>query len=87
MKTLQPMSVGDKVFTVTANQPDPDGSVLEVTVRHGKHSLCRKMNHQGKHDHSEEQYERDVNQFATYLAHELAGRLRGAELGKKFTTT
>jgi hypothetical protein len=85
MKILPTIIIG--TYAVEASAQHSDGSVLDVTVRSGEESITRKLNHQGTHDHSEQQFEKDVNDFAAKLAVELAARMRSSELARKFAGT
>lgn len=83
MKTLAPVIVGTYTFRVGVEHAG--GSQIKVTVTCDTMHLTGTLNHQGKHDHPESQFEKDVNDFALRLATELAGTLRSTELAKKFT--
>lgn len=82
MKTLPDVAIGNRNFKVTAAHAG--GSVISVTVKCGEDALTGKLNHQGTHDHSEEQFDKDVADFAQRLAGELANSLRSRELAEKF---
>jgi hypothetical protein len=86
VKTLAPIIVGKYTFQATAEHVGD--AVVAVTVklpyRDRPASLTRKMNHQGTHNHTVEQFEKDVNDFAARLAAELAGRIRSSELAANF---
>jgi len=80
--TLENIQIGK--YTFTAAVIDVQGSVLTVEVACGADRLARKMNHMGTHDHSVEQFDKDVIIWANVLAKELAGTLRSRELADKY---
>ena len=85
MKTLDPITVGNYKLEVFADHVG--GAVVEVTVNCDGHSLARRMNHQGSHDHTEAQFFGDIEDFAKRLAGELAGKIRSAELASKLASS
>jgi hypothetical protein len=82
MKSLPAIKIGKYSFEASA-ELDRD-HVLMVMVKSGEESISRRLVHQGKHDHGEKQFEKDVSEFATVLANELAGKLRSKELAASF---
>lgn len=82
MKHLPEIKVGAHTYAAFAER-DRD-NVLKITVICGEDRLSGMLAHQGSYTHSEEQFEKDVNDFARRLAEELAGRLRSEELARKF---
>lgn len=82
MRSLPEIEVGGYILNATAEHAG--GAIVEVTVKCGDDSITRKLNHQGSHDHSEAQFEKDVNDFAGRLALELAAKMRSTELARNF---
>ena len=74
MKLLEPIIVGD--HTVTVSIEDFGHSVIRFTAVCGDTREMGCLNHQGEHDHSPEQLQHDVADFATRLAKLTAGRER-----------
>jgi hypothetical protein len=83
MKTLPAITIGNRTFEASAEHDQR--SVVAVTVKCGEDSITRKLNHQGTYDHTPEQFEKDVNDFAARLAGELASSIRSCELAENFT--
>jgi len=84
MRHLAPFKVGQYEFKAYAEHVG--GGVTEVTVCCDDRELCLcgRVAHQGKHDHTPEQFEKDITHFAHRLAEELAGTLRSQELAANF---
>jgi hypothetical protein len=82
MRHLPLVTVG--TYQIEAQAESIGGGVIEVTVRSADKFLIGRVAHQGKHDHTPEQFEKDINDFAARLAKELAGRIRSEELATNF---
>lgn len=83
MKQLEPVTIGKNAFAISTEHSG--GTALRITAKCGEDELSGMMSCQGRHDHSEEQFEKDVNDFAARLATELAGKIRSRELARKFS--
>jgi|HubBroStandDraft_6_1064221.scaffolds.fasta_scaffold220552_3 hypothetical protein len=83
MKKLRPITIGKYTFEVSAEHIQDE--IIQVTVTCGKDSIARNNNHQGTHDHTDEQFDKDIDDFVMKIATELAGKIRSRELAQKFT--
>lgn len=83
MKNLPLIKCGQ--YEVAASAEHAGDGAIDITVRCLGKELTRRLNHQGSHDHSEDQFQKDVNDFAARLAEELAGKIRSMELAGRFT--
>jgi hypothetical protein len=84
MKTLPSITRGKYDFEVDVAHIAATEVIIRVTIKCGDDTLSGHMNHRGSHDYSEEQFAKDVNNFAQRLVDELAGTIRSRELAAKF---
>jgi hypothetical protein len=84
MKNLPNIARGDRDFEIEVAHIAATEVTIRVVVRCGEYSLTGHLTHQGTHDYTEEQFERDVNAFAQRLVDELAGKIRSRELAARF---
>jgi hypothetical protein len=82
MRHLSSITVGQ--YIIEAHAEHVGGGVTEVTVHSGDLFLTGRTTHQGKHDHTPEQFEKGIMDFATRLAEELAGTIHSEELAANF---
>lgn len=82
MKHLPSITIGK--YEIEAFAEHVGGGVTEVTVQRGDLFLTGRTSHQGRHDHTPEQFESGIRDFAAGLAFELAGKIRSEELAANF---
>lgn len=78
MKTLAPIIIGEHSVTVTIEDHGHDAILFTATC--GGTKLQGAMTCAWKHDHSAEQVQKDVSDFAHRLAEEAAGKEQTAKL-------
>jgi hypothetical protein len=83
MKTLQPITVGEYTVNVSVAEHARDDCVSIIAAL-GALTLGSTLHFQGAHDHSEDQFLKDINAEAERLAREVAGKARAKDLRKKF---
>jgi hypothetical protein len=78
MKTLSPITVGE--YTVSITIEDHGQQSLLFTATCGETKWTGSMTLDVQHDHSIEQFQKDVADFANRMANEAAGREHGRKL-------
>lgn len=82
MKTLEPVTVGEYTVNVTVEESGTHQLLFRAACGEISHEL--KLNPQLEHSHSDEQWERDMQEAALRVATECAGKCRAADLRRKF---
>lgn len=82
MKILGPITVGEYSVLVTVEESGPHCLLFRASC--GELSCTLKLNPQCEHDHSDEQWDKDMQEAALRVAHECAGKCRAADLRDNF---
>lgn len=84
MKKLDPITLGTHKVEIKAETNLAYPHVLFFSASCcGQTRIENTMTHQGAHDHSDEQFAKDVQAHAQKLAQEVAGRCRSSSLVRK----
>jgi hypothetical protein len=86
MKTLAPITVGEYVVSISVTEAEREDCV-KIIAEVGDAKLEFVLHCQGAHDHSDEQFLKDINAEAERLARELCGKCRAKDLRSKFLTS
>ena len=83
MKQLTPITIGGYTINVTIKPERNDNASILFTATCNGMTAKSRLDPQGKADHSEDQFQKDIQERANLLAEELAGKLRAKDLRDK----